>query len=70
VKLTDKQIAKIDAIIEDAGLNKLDDVSAASLKAARKVEVKKVKAYDKALLVYDIDLALDEAKALIEKKGE
>jgi hypothetical protein len=43
------------------------DGSAGAIKTARKALVKQVRILDKALAIYDIDLATDEAKAFLEK---
>jgi len=74
--LTDKQVGKIKKILEPTGLVDADnllteaklDPSIRNLKVARKAIKGQLKIVDKALLICDIDLAFDEAKALIEKK--
>jgi hypothetical protein len=76
MKLTEKQMVSLEKIL---GVVKLDnaetlvvemvnDPNLANLKAARKELLRQVKAIDKALLVYGIDLAIDEAQKLIEKR--
>jgi hypothetical protein len=80
MKLTEKQMDKIVAIVAAVDITDakaaveaiaehgiVKDGSAGAIKTARKALVKQVRILDKALAVYDIDLATDEAKAFIEK---
>jgi hypothetical protein len=73
-KLTEKQQAKVKEIVVSVNLETAgtaitvaqDTPSIANLKAARKAIAKELHKLDKALAVYDIDLATDEAKMFIE----
>jgi hypothetical protein len=78
VKLTDKQSAKVSDLLKSvfetddcAEAIKAAEVAptAAAIKKARKLLAKELFKLDKALLIYGLDIAFDEAKALIEKKG-
>jgi hypothetical protein len=77
MKLSEKQLTKVTAIVNEIDLGSAQtalELAASvfdkgSLKDLRKALVKELRKIDKALLVYGLDLALDEAKALIEKKG-
>ena len=76
IKLSEKQLAKVTELIASinlAGIATGLDVaakapSAERLKILRKDIAKQLHVVDKALAVYEIDLALDEAAALIAKK--
>jgi hypothetical protein len=73
VKLTTKQQAKIANILSTVGLadsiEALKDAAttqeAKAIKVARKALAKELAKLDKALIVYGIDIAIDEAKASI-----
>ena len=78
MKLTEKQLAKVKAItdtvfetddVAEAGKVLSTDQSFKAIVSARKALKAEIKKLDKALVVYEIDLAFDEAKALVEKKG-
>ena len=76
MQLTDKQSAKVSDLL--ASVNLGGDVGsaitlagqnpvAANIKKARKLLAKELHKLDKALAVFDIDLAYDEAAAIIAK---
>jgi len=75
MNLTEKQTVKLTELLKSVNfgdanqaLNSADvNPSLANLKAARKAVAVELRKLDKALAVYGLDLALDEAKSLVEK---
>ena len=75
MELNEKQLKKVEEIRKTVSLTAADDALEAfvedqkvsDLKAARKLVAKELRKIDKALAVYEIDLAHDEAKAVVEK---
>jgi hypothetical protein len=80
MKLTEKQMDKIVAIVAAVDITDakaaveaiaengiVKDGSDGAIKIARKALIKQVRILDKALAVYGIDLATDEAKAFLDK---
>jgi 2',3'-cyclic-nucleotide 2'-phosphodiesterase (5'-nucleotidase family) len=74
--LNEKQTAKVAGIIGTVDLTAATaalataskNPSLANIKATRKAVAKELRTLDKALAVADIDIAFDEAKALVAKK--
>jgi hypothetical protein len=79
MNLSDKQIAKVKAFVDSVNVG--GDVGGAitvaslnptisKITAARKALMREVRKLDKALAIYGLDLAFDDAQALIEKAKE
>jgi hypothetical protein len=75
MKLNDKQSAKVADILASVSLtdvswaivNAKTTPTVAAIKGARQTITVEKRKLDKALVIYGLDLALDEAKALIAK---
>jgi hypothetical protein len=74
--LNEKQAAKVSSIVSTVDLtasttalaNANKNPSLANIRVTRKALAKELRTLDKALAVGDIDIAFDEAKALVAKK--